>query len=132
LANDSRLALTASVWSRSRRHGAALAQRLQAGVVTVNDHLMSHGLSETPWGGWKESGIGWTHGKMGFQEMLRSQVIVQDYLPFAKRNMWWHPHDRRLYEGLRGALDTLYSHKIGRRLQGFFHLLKIVPRYFTK
>ena len=131
-ANDSRLALTASVWSRSRRHGASLAQRLQAGVVMVNDHLMSHGLAETPWGGWKESGIGWTHGKTGFQEMLRSQVIVQDYLPFARRNMWWHPHDRRLYEGLRGALDVLYSRKIGRRLKGFFHLLKIVPRYFKK
>jgi succinate-semialdehyde dehydrogenase/glutarate-semialdehyde dehydrogenase len=132
LANDNPLALTASVWSRSRSRGAALARRLQAGVVMVNDHLMSHGLAETPWGGWKESGIGWTHGKTGFQEMLRSQVIVQDYLPFAKRNMWWHPHDRRLYEGLRGALDVLYSHGFGRRLKGFMRLLKIVPRYFKK
>ena len=132
LANDSRLALTASVWSRSRRHGAALAQRLEAGVVMVNDHLMSHGLAETPWGGWKESGSGWTHGKRGFQEMLREQVVVQDYLPFARRNMWWHPHDRCLYEGLRGALDALYSRNIGRRLKGFFRLLKIVPRYFKK
>jgi succinate-semialdehyde dehydrogenase/glutarate-semialdehyde dehydrogenase len=132
LANDSKLALTASVWSRSRRQGAGLAKRLQAGVVMVNDHLMSHGLAETPWGGWKESGIGWVHGKTGFQEMLRSQVIVQDYLPFAKRNMWWHPHDRRLYEGLRGALDALYSRRSGRRLKGFMRLLKIVPRYFKK
>ena len=65
LANDSRLALTASVWSRRRRHAAALARRLQAGVVMVNDHLMSHGLAETPWGGWKESGIGWAHGPPG-------------------------------------------------------------------
>jgi acyl-CoA reductase-like NAD-dependent aldehyde dehydrogenase len=132
LANDSRLALTASVWSRNRRQGAAWAQRLEAGVVMINDHLMSHGLAETPWGGWKESGIGWTHGKTGFQEMLRSQVIVQDYLPFAKRNMWWHPHDRRLYEGLRGALNALYSRQVGHRLQGFYRLLKIVPRYFKK
>jgi acyl-CoA reductase-like NAD-dependent aldehyde dehydrogenase len=132
LANDSRLALTASVWSRNRRHGAALAQKLQAGVVMVNDHLMSHGLAETPWGGWKESGIGWVHGRRGFQEMVRDQVIVQDYLPFARRNMWWHPHDRRLYEGLRGALDALYAHKTGRRLKGFLRLLKIVPRYFKK
>jgi acyl-CoA reductase-like NAD-dependent aldehyde dehydrogenase len=132
LANDSRLALTASVWSRSGRLGAALAQRLEAGVVMVNDHLMSHGLAETPWGGWKESGIGWVHGRRGFQEMVRDQVVVRDYLPFAKRNMWWHPHDRRLYEGLRGALDALYSHRFGRRLKGFMRLLKIVPRYFKK
>jgi acyl-CoA reductase-like NAD-dependent aldehyde dehydrogenase len=130
LANDSRLALTASVWSRSRRHGAALARRLHAGVVMINDHLMSHGLAETPWGGWKESGIGWAHGRRGFQEMLRDQVMVQDYLPLARRNMWWHPHDRRLYEGLRGALDALYARSFGRRLKGFLRLLKIVPRYF--
>ncbi|HEX7503527.1 MAG TPA: aldehyde dehydrogenase family protein, partial [Acidobacteriota bacterium] len=113
LANDSRLALTASVWSRSRRHGAALARRLQAGVVMINDHLMSHGLAETPWGGWKESGNGWVHGRRGFQEMLRDQVVVQDYLPLARRDMWWHPHDRRLYEGLRGALDALYGRNPG-------------------
>jgi acyl-CoA reductase-like NAD-dependent aldehyde dehydrogenase len=132
LANDSRLALTASVWSRRRRQAAALARRLQAGVVTVNDHLMSHGLAETPWGGWKESGFGWVHARLGFREMLRSQVVVHDYLPFARRNMWWHPHDRRLYEGLRGALDALYARGSGRRLKGLARLLKIVPRYFMK
>ncbi len=101
-------------------------------MVTVNDHLMSHGLAETPWGGWKESGFGWVHARLGFREMLRSQVVVQDYLPFARRNMWWHPHDRRLYDGLRGALDALYARGGGRRLKGLARLLKIVPRYFMK
>ena len=132
LANDSRLALTASVWSRQRRSASALARRLQAGVVMINDHLMSHGLAETSWGGWKESGYGWVHGRMGFHEMLRSQLIVQDYLPFARRDMWWHPHDRCLYEGLRGALDALYARGFRRRWQGFMRLLRIVPRYFKK
>ncbi len=132
LANDSRLALTASVWSRHRRTAAALARRLQAGVVMVNDHLMSHGLAETSWGGWKESGFGWVHGRLGFQEMLRTQIVVQDYLPFARRNMWWHPHDRSLYEGLRGALDALYARGPRVRLKGMMRLLKIVPRYFKK
>jgi acyl-CoA reductase-like NAD-dependent aldehyde dehydrogenase len=130
LANDSRLALTASVWCRRRREAAALARRLQAGVVTVNDHLMSHGLAETSWGGWKESGFGWVHGRLGFQEMLRDQFVIQDYLPLARRNMWWYPHDRRLYEGLRGALDALYARGLIRRLKGMARLLKIVPRYF--
>jgi succinate-semialdehyde dehydrogenase/glutarate-semialdehyde dehydrogenase len=132
LANDSELALTASVWTRRRQRGASLAKRIHAGVVMINDHLMSHGLAETPWGGWKQSGIGWTHGQRGFQEMLRAQVIVQDYLPLARGNMWWHPHDRHLYAGLRGALDVLYARGPGRRLKGFMRLLKIVPRYFKK
>ena len=28
-----------------------LASRINAGAVMINDHLMSHGLAETPWGG---------------------------------------------------------------------------------
>ncbi len=57
-ANASTLGLTASVWTRSRRKGNGIASRLEVGSVMINDHLMSHGLAETPWGGWKESGIG--------------------------------------------------------------------------
>lgn len=132
LANDSELALTASVWSRSRRRASGVAGRLHAGVVTVNDHLMSHGLANTPWGGWKKSGFGWTHGRAGFREMVHGQVLVHDVLPLARRNMWWHPHDRKLYEGLRGAIDLLYGRGLKRRLAGMARLLRIVPRYFTR
>jgi succinate-semialdehyde dehydrogenase/glutarate-semialdehyde dehydrogenase len=53
LANDSNLGLTASVWSRNRKVAEAFARRLEAGVTMINDHLMSNGLAETPWGGFK-------------------------------------------------------------------------------
>src|SRR5690606_30963362 len=43
LANDCDLGLTASVWSKNRRTANDLARRMQAGVVMINDHLMSHG-----------------------------------------------------------------------------------------
>lgn len=51
LANDCDLGLTASVWSDDAKEADQLARQILAGVVTVNDHLMSHGLAETPWGG---------------------------------------------------------------------------------
>ncbi len=107
LANDSTYGLTASVWSRNRRRARALALRLQAGVVTVNDHLMSHGLPETPWGGFKESGLGRTHGAEGFAEMTQPQVLVDDLLSFLPRAPWWHPHDEARYGGLRALLFLL-------------------------
>jgi len=132
LANDSHLGLTGSVWSKNWRKAEALARRIQAGVVTVNDHLMSHGLAETPWGGFKQSGIGRTHGAIGFAEMTQPQVIVHDILPFARRSMWWYPHGKGLYRGLIGALELLYGKSIPRRLGGLAKLLTIVPRYFTQ
>jgi acyl-CoA reductase-like NAD-dependent aldehyde dehydrogenase len=132
LANDSHLGLTGSVWSKSWRKAEALARRIEAGVVTINDHLMSHGLAETPWGGVKQSGIGRTHGAIGFAEMTQPQVIVHDVLPFARRSMWWYPHGKRLYRGLLGALELLYGKSIPHRLKGLPKLLTIVPRYFTR
>ena len=77
LANDSYLGLTGSVWTNNKTLGNLLARQIKAGTVTINDHLMSHGLAETPWGGFKESGIGRTHGKSGFDEMTNQMVIVE-------------------------------------------------------
>jgi succinate-semialdehyde dehydrogenase/glutarate-semialdehyde dehydrogenase len=132
LANDSYLGLTASVWTRSNRLGEKIAQQIKAGVVTINDHLMSHGLAETPWGGFKQSSIGRTHGKLGFDEMTQPQVIVKDILPFVKKNLWWHPFSKKLYDGLKGLMDLLYAKKISKKISGAINLLKIVPRIFIK
>jgi succinate-semialdehyde dehydrogenase/glutarate-semialdehyde dehydrogenase len=130
LANDSNLGLTGSVWSHDSSRADALARRIQAGAVTINDHLMSHGLPETPWGGFKQSSLGRTHGAIGFDEMTQPQVIIHDFLPRLKRDIWWHPHGRRVYEGLLGILDVLYATSLGRRLRGLWRLLGLVPRMF--
>ncbi len=132
LANDSYLGLTGSVWTKNQKRGEEIARQIKAGVVTINDHLMSHGLAETPWGGFKESGIGRTHGEFGFDEMTQPMVIVKDYLPFAKRNLWWHPFSKNLYLGLIGAINMLYNKNIVRKFLGLFLLFKIVPRIFKK
>jgi succinate-semialdehyde dehydrogenase/glutarate-semialdehyde dehydrogenase len=131
LANDSHLGLSGSVWSRNRTSAEKLALRLQTGTVMINDHLMSHGLAETPWGGMKQSGIGRTHGGIGFDEMTQPQVIVHDILPFVRQNIWWHPHGKKIYRGLLGAVRFLYSRSLWQRAKGFYHLLKIIPRHFS-
>lgn len=132
LANDSYLGLTGSVWSANQNKAEKIARRIKAGVVTINDHLMSHGLAETPWGGFKQSGIGRTHGELGFSEMIQPQVIVKDLLSFTKKQLWWHPYNKSVYEGLKGLLNLLYHHKTGTRVSGAVKLIKILPRIFTK
>ena len=132
LANDSMLGLTGSVWSKKRRDAEKIARRIQAGVVTINDHLMSHGLPGTSWGGMKESGIGRTHGEFGFNEMTQVQIIVQDRLPFSKKNLWWHPYDESLFNGLKGMMDFLMNRQVGKRVKGLMSVIKILPRMFRR
>jgi acyl-CoA reductase-like NAD-dependent aldehyde dehydrogenase len=131
-ANTSKLGLTASVWTKNRRKGHEIASQLEVGSVMINDHLMSHGLAETPWGGWKESGIGRTHGYIGLEEMTQPRCVVDDILPGVQKNMWWHPHNKKVYEGLRGALEFLYSKRLGKRMIGGIRLVKVFLRTFQK
>ena len=130
LANDSSLGLTGSVWSSNTRTAVALGRRIHAGVITINDHLLTHGMAETPWGGVKESGIGRSHGELGFDEMTQPQVVTTELLHFAKRNLFWHPYDAKLYEGLKGALYLLHGRGFGRRLRGLLRFAALIPRMF--
>lgn len=132
LANDCDLGLTASVWTRRNKTGAELAARIQAGVVMVNDHLMSHGMAETPWGGFKESGIGRSHGAIGMAEMTQAQCVVTDLLPRVKKNMWWHPNSAEVFYGMRGIIDFWYGRRPLQRLKGAYHLLRLFPKTFFR
>ena len=131
-ANDSCLGLTASVWTTNHEKGRGIASRLEAGAVMINDHLMSHGLPQTPWGGFKESGLGRTHGRLGLEEMTQPRVIIDDIMPGVQRNMWWYPHGKEVYEGLKGVLNFLYAPNTALRLQGMIKMLKLFARTFKK
>lgn len=98
LANKSQYGLTASVWTSSNDRGKRVAMKLQAGAVTVNDHLYTHGIANTEWGGPKESGIGRTHGTLGLHEVSESKIINWDLFPtLAHNNPWWFPFDEEIY-----------------------------------
>lgn len=112
LANDSTMALTSSVWTTNLSRGKDIARRLQSGVTTINDHLYTHGMSETPWGGWKESGVGRTHSALGLDEMTQPKLINWDLLP-SKRNLWWYPFDQATHEGMLSALRMRYPTSLG-------------------
>jgi succinate-semialdehyde dehydrogenase/glutarate-semialdehyde dehydrogenase len=131
-ANDSIYGLSASVWSRNRRRARRVACQLRAGAVMLNDHLMSHGMAEIPWGGFGQSGIGRSHGALGFEEMTQPRAIVDDLMHRAPRNMWWYPHDRSVYEGLKAAMIALHGRGLFRRLGGLGRLTRTFMRSFRK
>ncbi|MDR1352283.1 MAG: aldehyde dehydrogenase family protein [Treponema sp.] len=132
LANASSYGLTGSVWSRNSRRARRLASGINAGAVMINDHLMSHGLAETPWGGFGDSGIGRTHGKLGFREMLKAQVIVDDILPFVKKDLFWHPYTEKVYRGVRAIAELLGGRTAASRLKALGGVFRVFFRYWEK
>lgn len=129
-ANNSNLGLTASVWTGDRKKAHAIAGRLEVGTVTINDHLMSHGLPGTPWGGFKESGLGRTHGQIGLEQMTQPRVVIDDLLPGVQKNMWWYPHTPEVYGGMLGLLHFLYGGSLVLRIRGGMRLARTFLRTF--
>ncbi len=74
VANNSRYGLSAYIQSRDEERAWAVANRLKAGTVNINNSFY---LSpDGPFGGWGISGVGVEHGVPGFQEYLRIKTIA--------------------------------------------------------
>jgi acyl-CoA reductase-like NAD-dependent aldehyde dehydrogenase len=97
LANDSHLGLNAYVFSQDAVRARALAERIEAGTVMINDVLNTYGCPETPWGGVKASGIGRTHSAIGLKELCQLRHVNYDrvHLP---RELWWYPYKEQTYK----------------------------------
>jgi aldehyde dehydrogenase (NAD+) len=73
IANDSRYGLSGAVVSASLERAMAVARRLRTGTVGVNGGMWFG--PDSPFGGYKQSGIGREHGLEGFEEYLQTKTI---------------------------------------------------------
>ncbi|WP_406691170.1 succinic semialdehyde dehydrogenase [Saccharopolyspora sp. ID03-671] len=85
-ANATPYGLNASVWTRNGARGRAVAARLHAGTVNVNDAFAAAwGSIDAPMGGMGDSGLGRRHGIDGILKYTEAQTIahqrVQGFYP---------------------------------------------------
>jgi acyl-CoA reductase-like NAD-dependent aldehyde dehydrogenase len=127
LANQSPYGLAASVWTSHRARGEALARRLNAGTVMVNDVVSCFGISEAPHGGVKDSGIGRSHGRLGLEETVWTKYVDSDRFPRMKK-VWWYSYGKEFTRQMEGFVDLQFARNLGRRLAGGSRALGAILR----
>ena len=147
LANDSIYGLTASVWTKNKKKASWLANRIETGTVTINDHMSSAIEPAALWGGVKQTGNGRSHGIFGLQDLTNIKFVSFD---FSKKRtlMWWYPYSASWQKLLEKALVLFYHDRLKEKAKAMFSLLshflrikegspllnfiKSVPRLFRK
>jgi acyl-CoA reductase-like NAD-dependent aldehyde dehydrogenase len=117
LSNDSEFGLAASVWTKNRHKGEAIARQIKAGTVMVNDMISCFGISEAPHGGFKQSGIGRTHGEMGLAEMVQVKYIDSDLLPNMPK-LWWYGYGASFQQQMESMIHMLFGRGSGNKVKG--------------
>ena len=79
LANDTKYGLAMGIWTSDIRRAHHVAEQLEAGVIWINDH---HRIGPTsPWGGYKDSGIGRENGIDCYKDYTQVKNIIVKTTP---------------------------------------------------
>jgi aldehyde dehydrogenase (NAD+) len=74
IANDSIYGLSGAVHSQSEERALTVARAIRTGTISVNGGGWFH--PDTPFGGYRQSGVGRENGELGFEEYLETKVIA--------------------------------------------------------
>ncbi|NML47436.1 aldehyde dehydrogenase [Ramlibacter sp. G-1-2-2] len=73
LANGTRFGLAAGLWTRDFSRAHRFARRLQAGTVWINTYRAL--AFNSPFGGWKDSGLGRVNGAEALDQFLQTKSV---------------------------------------------------------
>jgi aldehyde dehydrogenase (NAD+) len=74
IANDSKYGLSGVIQGGDEARALRVARQIRTGTLAVNGGQWFH--VDTPFGGYKQSGVGRENGVMGFEELLETKVIA--------------------------------------------------------
>jgi succinate-semialdehyde dehydrogenase/glutarate-semialdehyde dehydrogenase len=115
LANDSTYGLSATVWTRDPDKAIALAKRLEAGSVSVNDSSVTYGATEAPFGGRKASGVGQVNGETGLKGYCHAlPIMLERFGP--KEEPFWYPYTEKKAALLQRVIKIVFGTPLRRFL----------------
>ena len=80
VANDTAYGLSAAVFTRDLAKGMAIAERIESGIVHINDQTV-HDEPQVPFGGVKDSGWGRFGGKAALEEFTELRWVSMQLTP---------------------------------------------------
>jgi acyl-CoA reductase-like NAD-dependent aldehyde dehydrogenase len=105
LANESRYGLGSTVFGKRARE---VADKIKAGMTSVNSVMGFAGIPSLPFGGIGESGFGRIHGDEGIREFCRTKATAEETISLPL-NMMTFKLPANTADRLRGMIRTLYG-----------------------
>lgn len=129
-ANDNDMGLGASVWTKDISRGLKIAQRLRAGIVTVNtETLMIGARPGLPFGGMGASGFGKQRGAAGLNEFVTWKTVCWQGAAGAQRHVF--PYREATLSILRGMIAFKAAQGLRAKMEAGRQLLD-AARYWNK
>ncbi len=121
--------LGASVFTARPSRAEAIAPRLRAGMVSVNDVVVPTAHPATPFGGRGDSGWGVTQGAAGLLEMTVPQVVSARGGSFRPHYDMGDPAKLAASDAmLRGLLEATHAPTFLARMRGWWRTVRAARR----
>ena len=108
LANSTEYGLSGSVFSQNMEEARWFASRMITGSVNINDCLITFAFPSLPFGGVKESGVGYYHSELGIRNFCRIKGITEFKSRYTKE-FFHYPVPEGVRKGMENLLVFLYS-----------------------
>ncbi len=114
--NDSKFGLGSSVFAG--KHAKQIADRIRAGMTSVNSVMSFAAITSLPFGGIGDSGFGRIHGDEGMKEFTRTKATAEEIFALPM-NVMSFKLPKGTYEKIRGLVRTLYGNSPVAKAQDF-------------
>lgn len=123
IANSTPYGLSGAVFTRDIEEGRKIAGRIKTGSVSINEAFTVVSTPALPFGGVKESGVGYSQGEIGLRAFTNIKSITEN-MNKEKKEFFHYPLLEGSEEAVPDVLRFLFSQSKSQKLKAF---IKVMP-----